>query len=91
MALSLGALRELAAALADAPETRAAPARAIASAEALDDPALAGVVEPRGRVRVEALQDEVRAAREAAEAEIGPALGVRPGVQRPRRRSRRDR
>ena len=79
VALSLGALRELAAALADPPETRAALDRAIASGEALDDPALAGVVEPQGRVRVEALRGEVRAAREAAEAEIGPALGVRPG------------
>ena len=77
--LSLRALREFAAALADAPETLAALDRAIASAEALDDPALAGVAEPGSRIRVEALQGEVGAVREAAEAEIGAALGVRPG------------
>ncbi len=77
--LSLRALRDLAASLADAPRTLAALDRAIASAEALDDPALAGVADPSGRFAVEALQTEVAEARRAAEAEIGAGLGVASG------------
>ena len=79
VALSLAALRGLAADLADAPETLAALDRAVASAEALDDPALAGVAEPSGRFRIEALRTEIAQARRAAEAEIGAVLGVAPG------------
>lgn len=77
--LALASLRELAAALAHAPGTDAAFATALAAAEALDDPVFAGVADPQGRVRVEALQTAVRAVRAAAAAEIGGALGVTAG------------
>ena len=79
VALSLAALRELAATLADAPETLAALDRAVAAAEGLNDPALAGVADPASRIRVEAVRTRVREAREAAADEIGGALGVAPG------------
>lgn len=75
--LSLAAMRALAEALApDSPRTLAAFDRAIAQAGALDDPVLAGVAEPQGRLRVEILQQSVRAIRDAALAEMAPALGV---------------
>ena len=77
--LSLRALRDLAATLAEAPGTLEALDRAAASAEALDDPAPAGVAEPSGRFTVEALQTEVAQARRTAEEEIGTALGVTRG------------
>ena len=76
---SLRALRELAAALAPAPRTDAALARAVDAAEALDDPAFRGVAEPAARFRVEALETAVREAREIAATEIGAALGVAAG------------
>ncbi|MBK1635462.1 imelysin family protein [Rhodovulum adriaticum] len=79
--LSLTALRDLAMHLAndDAPQTAAAFDRALETAAALDDPLLAGVADPQGRLRVEILQQHVRAARDAARAEIGPRLGVSAG------------
>ena len=79
--LSLEALRELARALSDQPipETDAAFAQALETAEALDDPVLAGVANPTGRIRVEALQTQVAAIARAAAAEIAPALGVSVG------------
>ena len=77
--LSLRALRDLAATLAEAPRTLEALDCAAASAEALDDPTLAGVAEPSGRFAVEALQTEVAQARRAAAEEIGAALGVASG------------
>ena len=79
VALSLAALRDLAAALAEAPRTRAALDEAVAAAEALDDPAFAGVGDPAGRFRLEALQQKVRDARRIAGEEIGAALGVTEG------------
>ena len=79
--LSLEALHELARALSDQPipETDAAFAQALETAEALDDPVLAGVANPTGRIRVEALQTQVAAIARAAAAEIAPALGVSVG------------
>ncbi|PRY92889.1 hypothetical protein BCF33_1752 [Hasllibacter halocynthiae] len=79
VAAALRALRELAALLADAPETDAAFARAIALADGLEDPALAGVAEPSERLRVEALQTAVREVWRTAEEEIGAALDVPAG------------
>lgn len=76
---ALGSLRELAALLAEAPETDAALARAVEIAEGLNDPVFAGVETPGGRLRVEALQTAVREAGRAADAEIGDALGVAAG------------
>ncbi|MCE0505932.1 imelysin family protein [Roseivivax sp. GX 12232] len=79
--LSLEALRELAMTLSDAPipRTEAAFDRALETARTLDDPRLAGVAEPAGRLRVEALQTEIRAVTRAAAEEIAPALGVSVG------------
>ncbi|MDK3074595.1 imelysin family protein [Sedimentitalea sp. JM2-8] len=79
--LSLQALSGLARELTDAatPQTDAAFARAIGLAERLGDPALAGVAEPSGRLRVEVVQQAVRAARDAVLEEIGPSLGVSAG------------
>ncbi|TDL81634.1 signal peptidase [Palleronia sediminis] len=76
---SLTALRELAGLLAPAPRTTAALDAAIAQAARLDDPAFAGVADPSGRFRVEALQTAVCEARNIAGDEIGGALGVRAG------------
>ncbi len=78
--LSLTALRSLALALnPDSPKTLAAFDRALTLAETLGDPTFAGVATPQGRLKVEILQQAVRATRDAAHAEIGPALGVTLG------------
>lgn len=79
--LSLRALSDLTQALTggSAPLTDAALSRAIALAEELDDPAFVKVSEPSGRLRIEIVQQAVRAAREAAVDEIGPTLGVTAG------------
>lgn len=78
--LSLTGLRDLALALhPDAPQTRAAFDHALRLAADLDDPVLAGVSVPQGRLKVEILQQAVQAARDALEAEIGGALGVSAG------------
>lgn len=79
--LSLAALRGLADALADGPvpATDAAFAAAQAQAAALDDPVLAGVGDPTGRLRVEVLQQKVDLVAQAVGQEIGPALGVGAG------------
>lgn len=77
---SLGGLRDMALALyPDAPRTRAAFDRAIGLAEGLDDPVLAGVADPSGRLKVEILQQAVLAAKTKAEAEIGGGLGLSVG------------
>ncbi|MGQ0566433.1 MAG: imelysin family protein [Gemmobacter sp.] len=79
VALALVAMRDMAAWLdADSPRTLAAFDRAIALAAALEDtdPALQGVADPQRRLRVEVLQQAVRAVRDAAIAEMAPALGV---------------
>lgn len=79
--LSLAALHELASGLADIPTpvTEAAFETAEASAAALDDPRLAGVETPQGRLKAEILQQQIRAIRDAAQAEIGGHLGLSEG------------
>lgn len=52
---------------------------AIQRAQALDDPVLAGVSEPQGRLRIEDLQRRVRDADAAVQAVLAPALGVAAG------------
>lgn len=79
--LSLEATRGLARSLADGdiPATEAAYAEALAAAADLDDPLFAGVRDPSGRLKVEILQQRVRAVRVAITAEIGAALGLSEG------------
>lgn len=75
--LSLKALRAFAVALEpQSPLAQAAFDRAIGLAEALDDPILDGVGDPQKRLKIEILQQAVQAVRDAAIAEIAPALGV---------------
>lgn len=75
--LSLQALQDFAAALAgEAPQTRAEVERALSAAQALDDPALAGITDPQEYVRAEALRQRIQNARDAAQTEVGGALGV---------------
>lgn len=79
--LSLMALQDFTHALAGdtTPQTRAAFDRAIKLADALQDPELAGVADPQGRLKVEILQQAVQAARDGAKIEVGAALGVEVG------------
>lgn len=79
--LSLEALRQMASLLAEPPpaETLAAFDMALKNAERLDDPAFAGVETPQGRLKVEALQQNIRAIRTAAIEEVGTSLGVSAG------------
>lgn len=75
--VSLQAMRAATVALEpQAPATLAAFDHAIAVAVGLNDPVFAGVAEPSGRLKVEILQQAVRATRDALIAEVGPALGV---------------
>jgi predicted lipoprotein len=74
---SLAALRRFASVLSPgAAQTDAAFARAEGLAAALPDDALARVDDPQVWLKVQILQQAVHAARDAAMAEIGPALGV---------------
>lgn len=82
--LSLIALRDLAARLAiDHPEIAAdldaSFARAIDRAQALEDPAFAGVADPQGRFRVEALQQSIDDIRAITATQLGPTLGISAG------------
>lgn len=79
--LSLAALRDLAEALAEGPipVTEAAFDRAQAQATDLQDPLLGSVTDPAGRLKVEIVQQSVRAAQDAVAAEIGVQLGVAQG------------
>lgn len=79
--LSLKALRDLALTMSDdpIPVTEAAFDRALATAGALDDPLLAGVETPQGRLKVEILQQQIRAVGDATRAEIGGGLGLSAG------------
>ncbi|MCZ0811680.1 MAG: imelysin family protein [Pseudomonadota bacterium] len=79
--LSLKALRDLARGLADGPieGSEAAFAQALETAGALDDPVLAGVATPQGRLKVEVLAQEIRRIEDAVAQEIGAALGVSAG------------
>ncbi len=75
--LSLQALLAFGQALAGPlPETRANVERALAAANALNDPDFSGLAQPQGHVRAEALQGLVRSAQDSAGAEAGAALGV---------------
>jgi predicted lipoprotein len=75
--LSLRALRDLSATLSpDATNALAAIDAAIAKAEALDDPILAGTADPAARLRIEILQQTIRAAHQAVVTALPPALGV---------------
>lgn len=79
--LSLDALRDLARSLSDQPipRTEAAFAAALDRAATLQDPVFAGVADPVGRLRVEALQGLVAQINDAVAEEIAPALGVSVG------------
>ena len=60
----------------DVPRTILAFDRAIRIAEELDDPVLAGVTTPEGRLKVKILQQSVGALRASAMAELGPEMDV---------------
>jgi predicted lipoprotein len=75
--LSLAALERFALALSpDSPRTEAAFARARALAEAMPGDALSRLDDAQVWLKVDILQQAVHAVRDAAMAEIGPALGV---------------
>ncbi|SEO13628.1 hypothetical protein SAMN05216227_105114 [Pseudorhodobacter antarcticus] len=75
--LSLQAQRALVLALTpDAPLTIAGFDHALALAGALDDPTLAGVATPEGRLKIEILQQTIEALRDTVLAELGPELDV---------------
>ncbi len=75
--LSLHALRDLSATLSpDTTAPLAAIDTAIAKAGALDDPILAGTADPAARLRIEILQQSIRAARDSVVTALPPALGV---------------
>ena len=79
--LSLDALEGLAMAMYDGEldATAAAFAAARARADVLDDPTLKGVADPAQRIKVEVLQQAVRAIQIAVVDEIGAPLGIRAG------------
>jgi uncharacterized protein len=78
--LSLTGMRDLAATLSpDSAATLKAFDQAIALADRLDDPVLAGISDPQGWLKLEILQQAVRSTRATAIAELGPALGVELG------------
>ncbi len=81
VALSVAALQELTDTLVDAPipETDAAFERAAQTATELGDPTFASVADPGARLKVEILQQKVKAAEVAVLSEVGPALGVSQG------------
>lgn len=80
ISLSLKGLRSLAAALSpDSQKTLAAFDHAVGLAEGLNDPTLDGISDPQAWLKLEILQQAVRATRDAALAELGPALGVELG------------
>lgn len=81
---SLTALRDLAARLANGEADLAARLDhafdiALDRAASLDDPVLAGVATPQGRLRIEVLQQAIAAIRTEASQNLGPALGVAAG------------
>ncbi|MBN8632106.1 MAG: imelysin family protein [Rhodobacterales bacterium] len=78
--LSLKGLRGLSAALSpESSKTLAAFDHAIALSEGLDDPLLDHITDPQSWLKLEILQQAVRATRDTAIAELGPALGVELG------------
>jgi len=79
--LAAEAAHDLAAALADweLPATDAALAEVQSAASRIDDPMFQDVTDPQARLRVEALQQEIRSLRAAIVNEIGLRLGITPG------------
>lgn len=78
--LSLKGLRGLAVSLSpDSTKTLAAFDHAISLSETLNDPLLDHISDPQAWLHLEILQQAVRATRDTAIAEIGPALGVELG------------
>jgi len=63
----------------DLPQTDAAVESVRAAAGRIADPAFQDIADPQARLRVEVLQQAVRAVREAMETEIGSPLGIAPG------------
>jgi predicted lipoprotein len=61
------------------PQTDAALARVQAAAATIEDPAFQDIADPQARLRVEALQQAVRALRSAIATEIGARLGIAAG------------
>ena len=79
MTLSLVALKNLALTLnPDSPKTLAAFDHAIGLAQALD-PDIDRITDPQAWLKLEILQQAIRATRDTAVAELGPALGVELG------------
>lgn len=80
IALSLEATRSLASLLSrQDPMIDARFSAAIERIKTLDDPSLASVADPQGRLRVEALQQSVNDIRQQVAQNLGPALGVAAG------------
>lgn len=80
--LNLGALQDLTqVAFADVttPALSSSFQEAIARAEALDDPSLAGVADPAKRFKIEVLQRAVRDVQELVAKQIAGALGIAAG------------
>ncbi|MGP6089597.1 imelysin family protein [Antarctobacter jejuensis] len=78
--LSLEALRDLGARLSEQDaDLDAAFARALSRAETLGDPVFAGVADPMGRIRVEALQQAIGDIRTLVSEDLGPRLGIAAG------------
>lgn len=79
--LAAQASQDLAHALAgrDLPRTDAAMERARAAADRIRDPGFQDLDDPQARLRVEILQQDIRAMRDAVADEIGTALGIAPG------------
>ena len=78
--LSLKALRDLALRLdPDSAKTQAAFDHAIGLSETLNDPLLDHITDPQAWLKLEILQQAIRATRDTAIAELGPALGVELG------------
>jgi uncharacterized protein len=75
--LSLQAQRALVVALTpDVPRSMAAFDHALTLAEGLDDPTLAGVAVPQSRLKIEILQQAIKALHDTVLAELGPELDV---------------
>lgn len=78
--LSLQSLRAFALALSpDLPQSMAGFDKAIALVGAAEDPVFAAVADPSGRLKVEILQQTIRALRQTLVAELGAQLGVDVG------------
>ncbi|KGM86158.1 Imelysin [Roseovarius mucosus DSM 17069] len=79
--LAAQAAHSLATALADwdLPKSDAALVQLEKTAEAIKDPSFQDVTYPQARLRVEVLQQAVKALHEAIAEEIGTRLGIAPG------------